>query len=243
MPLRIFDGPPGARLLALRELMGLSGDPNALEASDFDASEDFSIGESEDGNAVINSPRGSRETRIPFSEDTDTFVGLAEEAEERREIREAAIEAADTDGSGDLSPEERDASEDYTITESETGFVVVSGPNNSFETQIAFGEDTDSFVELEVFIRSALSDLMALSGDPLALEPSDLDASPNWWISEAEDGTVQINFIANSYETRIPFGEATDTFVELAEFDPPRPLGPEPDESILDTAIESIFAI
>ncbi|MEM6678248.1 MAG: hypothetical protein AAF675_10285, partial [Pseudomonadota bacterium] len=51
---------PGSIAAEIAAFMGLSGDPTALELSDLDASEDFFITESEDGNAVLNGPRGSR---------------------------------------------------------------------------------------------------------------------------------------------------------------------------------------
>ena len=67
------------REAAIEELMSLTGDPEALEATDFDASDDFFITESEDGNVVFNFIDRSRETRIEFSEDTDTFEELADQ--------------------------------------------------------------------------------------------------------------------------------------------------------------------
>lgn len=67
---------------AFDALKALSGEPDALEAGDLDASDAFSVTQSEDGDVVLTTPRGARETRVPFSEDTDSFTDLADAARE-----------------------------------------------------------------------------------------------------------------------------------------------------------------
>ncbi len=233
---------------AKAELAKLSGDPARLEPSDLDASEDHTIEESEAGTVVVTTPAGSRETQIPYSEETDSFADLAEagraaltdRAEEIRdradEIRErieearAAFEAlkALTGDPDALEPTDLDASEDFEVVESEDGFVVLAGPTRSFETQVVFSEETDSFAELAELREAALVELMAGAGDPDALEPADLDASEDFFLTESQDGDVVVNYKARSWETQIAYSEETDSFVELAEALPdlPKPIGP-----------------
>lgn len=212
----------GIDLETVRELKPLAGDPDRLEPEDFDASEDFFISESEAGNVMLNGPEGTFETRRDFSEETDTFVELAEAIRDDLGARREKFQAlkALTGDPEKLELSDLDASEEHRVTSSPDGFVVLEGPRRSVETQIPFGEDTDSFVEVGAEIEAMLAELMALTGDPEKLEATDLDASEDFFITESQDGDVVINYIAATQETRIPYSEDTDTFEELAALRP-----------------------
>ncbi len=141
---------------ALDTLKSLTGDPEALEATDLDASDAFDVSASEDGTVVVSGPNRERETRIPFAEgETDSFDGLAEAARDAAEAQREALEAlmALTGDRDALEPTDLDASENFFVSESETGTAVLNGPRKSVTTQILFGEDTDSFAEIAALPR------------------------------------------------------------------------------------------
>lgn len=216
---------------ALDELRGLTGDPDRVEPSDLDASESFDIAQNEDGTVTITSPWGERTSNRPVEAEIETFEDLASAIQAKvDELRETfdALKALTGDPDA-LEPSDLDASDDFAVTESRDGFVVLEGPNRSTKTQIAYGEDTDTFEELAVWRENAIAELMALTGDSEALEASDLDASEDFFITESEDGMVVINYIARAYETNIEFSEETDSFVELAE-QIPAPIPPEAED-------------
>lgn len=148
------------RWAALEDLKALSGDPDQLEASDLDASEDFTITASEDGTVVMTTPMESRETEIVFSDDTDSFEDLIAQAKARAEATRDAVDALKA-LSGDpekLEASDLDASEDFTITASETGTVVITTPKASHKTEIVYAEDTDSFVDWADKVRATLEE-------------------------------------------------------------------------------------
>ncbi|MGF1446282.1 MAG: hypothetical protein ACFBRM_08775 [Pikeienuella sp.] len=211
----------------LDELRGLTGDTDRLEGSDLDASEDFDLSQNEDGTLVITGPNNSFETNRPIDEEIDGFEDLGDTIRDRADDLRSRLDEARENfeelkaGSGDpdaLETSDFDASESYEVRASEDGDVVLVGPNREVETQIPFGEDTDSFVEVQAWIEADLEALMALEGDEDALEAADLDASEDYFITQSTDGNVVINYIDRAYETQIAFSEETDSFVELAQY-------------------------
>ena len=144
--------------------------------------------------------------------------------EERRaaiEDRRAALEelkalSGDPDA---LEPEDLDASEDHFITVSEDGFAVINTPRAEFETAVEFSQDTDTFAELAEAREQALAELMALSGDPEALEPSDLDASDLYSITVSESGNAVVSGPRWERETRLEYSDEM-TIADLADLRP-----------------------
>jgi hypothetical protein len=71
------------RAAAIGELKSGAGDPESLEPADPDASEDFTVSETEDGDAALAVHGRSRGTEVACGEDTDSFAELAEEVDRR----------------------------------------------------------------------------------------------------------------------------------------------------------------
>lgn len=140
-----------------------------------------------------------------------------EEREERREIWEALREI-DGDPDDRVAPEDLNASEDFTLTEDEeTGNAVINTPFRTQLTNILFEDVGGDFVELAAMADSILMATRALN-DPDALEPEDLDAATDFFVTESEDGDAVINGPLGAREIRIDYiaGE-TDSFTGLAE--------------------------
>ncbi|MGF1502187.1 MAG: hypothetical protein ACFBSD_10255 [Paracoccaceae bacterium] len=150
--------------LAKDALAGLAGDPDKVEAVDLDASSDFTVGASEDGDVLLT--RLGREVEldgVTFDETTDSYEELVAQAllpvskEARMEARqENRAELAALAGDPEqLEAEDFDASLDYTIDDAD-GFVLITVPVGSRETNIPFSEDTDTFVELVEFVQDLI---------------------------------------------------------------------------------------
>ncbi len=125
-------------------------DPDRLELIDFDSSEDWTVGESENGRVVITGPNGnSRETILDYGDDTDSFEDIGNTLRDRIENREADFEALKglTGEQDELEASDLDASGDFNISESEDGNAVIELRLISFETSLEFAE-YDSFQDL-----------------------------------------------------------------------------------------------
>ncbi|MGF1444660.1 MAG: hypothetical protein ACFBRM_00495 [Pikeienuella sp.] len=125
-------------------------DPDRLELIDFDSSEDWTVGESENGRVVITGPNGnSRETILDYGDDTDSFEDIGNTLRDRIENREADFEALKglTGEQDELEASDLDASLDFNISESEDGNAVIELRLISFETSLEFAE-YDSFQDL-----------------------------------------------------------------------------------------------
>lgn len=125
-------------------------DPDRLELIDFDSSEDWTVGESENGRVVITGPNGnSRETILDYGDDTDSFEDIGNTLRDRIENREADFEALKglTGEQDELEASDLDASRDFNISESEDGNAVIELRLISFETSLEFAE-YDSFQDL-----------------------------------------------------------------------------------------------
>lgn len=228
-----------------------NGDPNALEVSDFDASDNWDIVASADGDVTVVHPGGSIEFEgIPFGPSTDTFEDLA--AANAVEIVGAEIgDDGDDTLSGDQNDDVLDGQGGNDTLEGNGGADILLGgdgedtlvggsgddtlsggadaddfafnPNNPNEgtdviTDFTVGED--KIVLSITDILSADPDLPAAAGDPDALEIEDFDASDNWNVSASEDGDVTVVHPGGAFELDgIAFGDATDSFAELAALD------------------------
>jgi Ca2+-binding RTX toxin-like protein len=95
-------------------------------------------------------------------------------------------------------------------------------PNEGSDVITDFAVGEDKIVLSITDILSADPDLPAADpdGDPDALEIGDFDASDNWNVEASEDGDVTVVHPGGAFELDgIAFGDATDSFAELAALD------------------------
>jgi len=222
------------RIDDLEELMALSGDPEALEGSDLDASEDYDIVQTEQGTLVLSGPNGSVETRRVLDEEVESFADLEEILPDLIEEKQASagavresIEAAKalTGDPEQLEASDLDASEDFSLTQTADGTLMITGPLGTFETRMAFDEEVGSFEDLSALRiapedrrearQEAIEAAKGLTGEADALEATDLDASEDFDLSQTEDGTLLISGPSRMIETRRSFEEDIDSFEEL----------------------------
>jgi Ca2+-binding RTX toxin-like protein len=90
-----------------------------------------------------------------------------------------------------------------------------AGEGNDLLYDFALGTDK---IELSVAdVLASTPGLLALSGDPLAFETTDLDASTLWNLSASADGDLLVTHPNGTIEINgIKFGEPVDTFGEIA---------------------------
>lgn len=148
-------------------------------------------------------------------------IARLEEIRERIETRAEVLRelnAIDGDADDEIEYADLTASEDFTITEdAETGNAIITTPFKTLTTNIAFADTGDDFEALAAVLDSILIATKELN-DSATLEPADLDAAPEFFITESEDGDVVVNGPLGAKEMRIDFVEGeTDSFAGIAE--------------------------
>ncbi|MFM9843750.1 MAG: M10 family metallopeptidase C-terminal domain-containing protein [Dongiaceae bacterium] len=208
-------------------LVAASGDPTLLDATDFDADSSWDVVASKDGDVTVVHPNGTIEIDgIKFGDGTDSFAELLPALELTGLV-------VGTDAGETLTGDKQDnviagKGGNDNIAGGSGDDILIGGagadrflfnPNNPNEGADAindFNPAEDKIVLSVADILAADPDIVAASGDPTKLEPSDFDADPDWDVVASADGDVQIVHPNGTIELNgIPFGPATDSFADL----------------------------
>lgn len=229
------------------DLVAASGDPEGLDASDFDADDDWRVEASVSGNVVVVHPGGSFEfAGLPFGATTDSFAELlpaleivgAVVGDDTGELLEGDAQDNVIDAGGDDDDLRGLAGDDVLLgdggaddlTGGSGNDLLVGGdgadrfrfdPSNPNEGDDLIADldlaEGDAVVLNLTDILDADPDLTQASGDPLAFEVGDLDADPDWSVSESANGDIVVNHPGGSIEVAgVAFSAATDEISKLA---------------------------
>lgn len=226
-------------------ILAASGDPDSLDLTDFDAAASWDVVASKDGDVTVVHPGGKIELDgIAFSEATDSFAELlpaldlvgAIVGDDTDEMLVGDDDDNLIDGQGGNDVLSGGAGDDVLIGgPGDDDYLGQSGddlliggdgvdrfffnPANPDEGADAIDNFTlgeDKIVLNVADILAADPDLVAASGDPTVLEPSDFDADPDWNVVASADGDVTVVHPNGTIELNgVAFGAATDSFAEL----------------------------
>jgi Ca2+-binding RTX toxin-like protein len=205
-----------------------TGDASLLDATDFDADSSWDVKASSDGDVLIVHPNGQIELNgIRYGAATDSFAELLPALELTGVV--GGTDGADSlsGGAGDqalfgLAGDDRleGGTGNDALSGGAGADVFVFNPNrpgegNDLLYDFALGTDK---IELKVAdVLASTPGLLALSGDPLAFETTDLDASPLWNLSASADGDLWFTHPNGTIEINgLAFGAGVDTFGEIA---------------------------
>jgi Ca2+-binding RTX toxin-like protein len=209
------------------DLVAASGDPTLLDATDFDADSSWDVVASKDGDVTVVHPNGTIELDgIKFSEGTDSFAELLPALELTGLV--VGTDAGETLTGDKLDNVIAGKGGNDNITGGSGDDILIGGagadrflfnpnnPNEGADEITDFNPAEDKIVLSVADILTADPDLVAASGDPTKLEPSDFDADADWDVVASADGDVQIVHPSGTIELNgIAFGPATDSFADL----------------------------
>ena len=205
-----------------------SGDAALLDATDFDADSSWDVIASADGDVLVVHPNGKIELNgIRFGAATDSFAEILPALELTGVVAGGA--GADLLSGGDGDQALFGLAGDDRLEGGRGDDVLVGGagadkfafnPNRHEEGNDVIYDfllGTDK-IELKVAdVLASTPGLLALSGDPLAFETTDLDASLLWNLSASADGDLLVTHPNGTIEINgIAFGAGVDTFGEIA---------------------------
>jgi Ca2+-binding RTX toxin-like protein len=205
-----------------------TGDAALLDATDFDADSSWDVVASADGDVLVVHPNGKIELNgIKFGAATDSFAEILPALELTGVVAGSAAADMLSGGVGDqalfgLAGDDR-------LEGGKGNDVLVGGagadkfafnPNRAGEGDDViydFKLGTDK-IELRVAdVLASTPGLLALSGDPLAFETTDLDASTLWNLSASADGDLLVTHANGTIEINgLAFSAGVDTFGEIS---------------------------
>jgi serralysin len=205
-----------------------TGDAALLDATDFDADSSWDVKASRDGDVLIVHPNGKIELNgVRFGAATDSFAELLPALELTGVVAGTAGADMLHGGNGDqalfgLAGDDRleGGRGDDVLVGGAGADKFAFNPNRAGEGadviyDFALGTDK---IQLKVAdVLASTPGLLALSGDPLAFETTDLDASTLWNLSASADGDLLVTHPNGTIEINgLPFGPGVSLFGQIA---------------------------
>jgi Ca2+-binding RTX toxin-like protein len=185
------------------DIITKSGDVDLLDATDFDADDDWDVEASHDGDVLIVHPTGTIELDgIDFGASTDSFADLLPALELTGVVAGGAGADHLAGGSGKDAIFGLAGADTLEGKRGHDALVGGDGADKFIFNPDRMGEGDDVILDFELGtdkivlsvedVLASTPGLLALAGDPNAFEPEDLDASDLWDLSASDDGDLLV---------------------------------------------------